>query len=118
MNFILFSHNQGLVILHILIGPLPYANSTEIASLISEVLDGLKTTQPVFRDFLQTCLSANHDDHTTSVVDYLMSHQFLHDSIPCNFLSTKLNKIELNSSTMTRTSKQINTLNNLGKYTS
>ncbi|CAH8436598.1 unnamed protein product [Schistosoma guineensis] len=110
-------HQLGLVILHILIGPLPYANSTEIASLISEVLDGLKTTQPVFRDFLQTCLSANHNDHTTSVVDYLMSHQFLHDSIPCNFLSTKLTKIELNSSTMTRTSKQINTLNNLDVQT-
>ncbi|RTG88182.1 eukaryotic translation initiation factor 2-alpha kinase 4 [Schistosoma bovis] len=110
-------HQLGLVILHILIGPLPYANSTEIASLISEVLDGLKTTQPVFRDFLQTCLSANHNDHTTSVVDYLMSHQFLHDSIPCNFLSKKLNKIELNSSTMTRTSKQINTLNNLDVQT-
>ncbi|CAH8438023.1 unnamed protein product [Schistosoma turkestanicum] len=104
-------HQLGLVILHILIGPLPHTNSSQLNLIISKVLDSLKSTQPIFRDFLQTCLSTHHNDHA-SMINSLMSHQFLHDSIPCNFLSTKSTKTEGISSAMTRTPGQISTLNN------
>ncbi|KAH8854652.1 eIF-2-alpha kinase GCN2 [Schistosoma japonicum] len=102
-------YQLGLVVLYILIGPLPHTNSNLLTALVSQVLDGLKMTQPAFTDFLRACLSTNLTDNT-SVVDCLVSHQFLHDSVPYNILSTKsITRLSLN---MIRGASHIHTSSN------
>ncbi|CAH8445103.1 unnamed protein product [Heterobilharzia americana] len=93
-------YQLGFVILHLLVGPLPYTNVNHITPFVSQLLESLEVTQPVFKDFLQTCLFSTTtatNNNQTSLIDFLMSHQFLHDNVPHYISPLISNKTRVNA---------------------
>ncbi|VDP98906.1 unnamed protein product [Trichobilharzia regenti] len=87
---------NGLVIVHLLVGPLPTTSLNQMTSFISQFLECLEVTQPVFKDFLQLCLLTNSNNRT-GLIDHLTSHQFLHDPVPHSLSALISNKMKINT---------------------
>nr|CAH8828894.1 unnamed protein product [Trichobilharzia regenti] len=89
-------YQLGLVIVHLLVGPLPTTSLNQMTSFISQFLECLEVTQPVFKDFLQLCLLTNSNNRT-GLIDHLTSHQFLHDPVPHSLSALISNKMKINT---------------------